>query len=205
MMAARGLARLFALFFALFLVCGAVRADEIEIREAELRVGDDGIVLNAEFSFDLNARLAEAVRNGIPLYFVVEFELTRPRWYWFDEKTLTRSLQLRLSYHALSRQYRVSTGALHLSFATLEQAEGVMRRVRNWVLAERLSLPAEAEFEAAVRMRLDRTLLPKPFQLSALTNSEWHLESPWKKFPLRVPPASPAPVESRESARGEAR
>lgn len=201
----RRTAQLLALLLGLFLAGGVARADEIEIRETELRFGEDGLVLNAEFSFDLNARLADAVRNGIPLYFVVEFELTRPRWYWFDEKTLTRSLQMRLSYHALSRQYRLSTGALSLSFATLDQAEGVMRRVRNWVIAERPSLPADAEFEAAVRMRLDRTLLPKPFQLSALTNSEWHLESTWKKFPLRVPSSAPAPVESRESARGDAR
>ncbi len=201
----RRTAQLLALLLGLFLAGGAARADEIEIRETELRFGEDGLVLNAEFSFDLNARLADAVRNGIPLYFVVEFELTRPRWYWFDEKTLTRSLQMRLSYHALSRQYRLSTGALSLSFATLDQAEGVMRRVRNWVIAERPSYPADAEFEAAVRMRLDRTLLPKPFQLSALTNSEWHLESTWKKFPLRVPSSAPAPVESRESVRGDAR
>jgi hypothetical protein len=198
-------AQMLALLLGLFLAFGTARADEIEIREAELRVSEEGLVLNAEFSFDLNARLADAVRNGIPLYFLVEFELTRPRWYWFDEKTLTRSLQMRLSYHALSRQYRLSTGALHLSFATLDQAEGVMRRVRNWVIAERNSLPADADFEAAVRMRLDRTLLPKPFQLSALTNSEWHLESPWKRFPFRLQSTSPAPVESRESTRGDAR
>ena len=146
-MAVRRIAPVLALMLGLLLACDIVRADEIEVRETELRAGEDGLVLNAEFSFDLNARLTDAVRNGIPLYFVVEFELTRPRWYWFDEKTLTRSLQLRLSYHALSRQYRVSTGALHLSFATLEQAEGVMRRVRNWVLVERSLLQADAEYE----------------------------------------------------------
>jgi hypothetical protein len=30
----------------------------------------------------------EAVDRGVPLYCVVEFELSRPRWYWFDEKPM---------------------------------------------------------------------------------------------------------------------
>jgi hypothetical protein len=31
------------------------------------------------------ARLDEAIAKGITLYFVVDFELTRSRWYWLDE------------------------------------------------------------------------------------------------------------------------
>jgi hypothetical protein len=36
----------------------------------------------------------------------------------------------------------------------------------------------EADYDAAVRMRLDTTLLPKPFQLSALTSRDLQLDSP---------------------------
>ena len=43
-------------------------------------------------------------------------------------------------------------------------------------------------------MRLDVTQLPKPFQLSALTNREWTLDSDWKKFPFRPEPAGPQGV-----------
>ena len=57
---------------------------------------------------------------------------------------------------------------------------------------------AEADYEAAVRMRLDTMLLPKPFQLSALTSRELQLESPWRRFTVRSPQQLPAPVESRE-------
>jgi hypothetical protein len=62
---------------------------------------------------------------------------------------------------------------------------------------------ADAGYEAAVRMRLDVTLLPKPFQLSALTSRELNLESPWKRFIYRPPAAAPAPVESREAKEPE--
>jgi hypothetical protein len=62
---------------------------------------------------------------------------------------------------------------------------------------------SESDYEAAVRMRLDTTLLPKPFQLSALTNRDLHLESSWKRFTVRSPRQLPAPVEAREPRRAE--
>ena len=176
----------------------AVRADEIEVRDARLQATEEGLVLNADFAFDLTPRLADVVANGVPLYFLVEFELIRRRWYWLDEKTADRRLQFRLSYHALSRQYRLSTGLLQQNFASLEEALNVLRRVRNWLVADRTVALADADYDAAVRMRFDITLLPKPFQLSALMTRELYLESPWKRFTVRALQHVPAPVESRE-------
>ena len=187
-----------------FLAAFGARADEIEVRDAGLRATEDGLVLDADFSFELTPRLADVVANGVPLYFRVDFELTRRRWYWFDEATASRRLQLRLSYHALSRQYRLSTGLLHQNFATLEEALNVLKRVRNWVVVDRTVSLSGDEYEAAVRMRHDTTLLPKPFQLSALTSRDLHLESPWLRFTVHSLQQAPAPVESREpqEARG---
>ncbi len=176
----------------------AARGDEIEVRDARLAATEEGIALDADFAFDFSPRLVEAVVNGVPLYFVVEFELTRPRWWWFDEKTAVKRMQLRISYHPLTRQYRLSTGLLQQQFASLEEALHVLRRVRNWVVIERGVPLADASHEAAVRMRLDIALLPKPFQLSALTNRELHLESPWRRFSFRPPPAEAG--EPKEAA-----
>jgi uncharacterized protein DUF4390 len=181
------------------------RADEIEVRAATLRATEDGLVLDADFSFELTPRLADIVANGVPLYFRVDFELTRRRWYWLDETTATRRLQLRLSYHALSRQYRLSTGLLQQNFATLEEALNVLKRVRNWLVVERTVSLSGGDYEAAVRMRHDTSLLPKPFQLSALTGRELHLESPWRRFTVRALEQAPAPVESREPHGGAER
>ncbi len=194
-----------ALGAAAFAAAPGARADDIEVTDARLAATEDGVVLAADFAFDLNPRLAEVVTNGVPLYFVVEFELTRPRWYWFDEKAAAKRLQLRLSYHALSRHYRLSTGVLQRNYATLEEALNVLRRVRNWQVVERGAALAEASYDAAVRMRLDLTLLPRPFQLSAITNRELNLESPWRRFTFRAPALLPAPVESREPREAEGR
>ncbi len=198
------------LVLALLASAPSARADDIELLEARLEHGEEGVVLNADFAFDFNARLEQAVTNGVPLYFVVEFELTQPRWYWFDEKTATRRRQTRLSYHALSRHYRLSSGLLQQNYASLGEALAVLRRVRNWVVLERNVPLSDANYQAAVRMRLDLSLLPKPFQVSALTSREWHLESDWRKFAWRpgpvpapgtpLPPQGAPPADRREEA-----
>ena len=191
-----------AAFAAATIAAFPVHADEIEIAEARLSATEEGVVLAADFTFELNTRLAEVVTNGVPLYFVIEFELTRPRWYWFDERAAAKRIQLRLSYHPLSRHYRLSTGVLQQNYPTLEEALNVLRRVRGWAVVDRSAGLADANYEAAVRMRLDVALLPKPFQLSAITSRELNLESPWKRFTVRPPPAFfapvPASVESRD-------
>lgn len=180
------------------IVALGVHADEIGLVDARLRVSDGGLVLDAEFSLELNSRLAQAVTSGVALYFAVEFEITRPRWYWFDEKLGQRRLQLRLSHHAVSRQYRLSSGTLQQSFPTLRDALEVLRRVRGWLVIERAALEVDAPYDAALRMRLDPALLPRPIQVSALTSGEWHLDSGWKRMSYRTPQQAPAPVESRE-------
>ena len=70
----------------------------------------------------------EEHRDVRRLHFVVDFELVRKRWWWFDEKALSKRLQLRLSYHAVSRNYRLSSGTLQQNFASLNDALNVLRR-----------------------------------------------------------------------------
>jgi hypothetical protein len=171
-----------ALCIALGLAAGAARADTIEVTSASLESADDNYALNANFEFEFSARLDEAVHKGLPLYFLIEFELTHPRWYWFDERTATRTQTIRISYHALTRQYRMSTGSLHQNFATFEEVVRILKRVRNWTVLEKAQVQRGQNYTAAVRMRLDVAQLPKPFQVSALTNREWTLASDWYRF-----------------------
>src|ERR1017187_7470110 len=72
------------------------RASNIEISHISLEANDEGYALDADFQIDLNPRLEDAIDKGVALYFQVEFELTRKRWYWFDD-SVSRQLMLRLS------------------------------------------------------------------------------------------------------------
>ena len=157
-------------------------ADTIAVKSAELRADDDTIVLNAEFDVAFNPTLEEALLKGVPLYFVFEFELLRPRWYWFDEKTLSLSSQYRVSYNALTRQYRLASGLLGQTFDALDEVERFLSRVTSRPVASRDELAKGTQYEAAVRLRLDVNQLPKPFQVNALASREWTLQSEWHRW-----------------------
>lgn len=157
-------------------------ASGIEIRRVALEAVEEGYAVNAQFEVELTTRLEEALHSGVSLYFVVEFELVRPRWYWFDERSVASRLQYRLTYHALSRQYRLWTGTLHQPFGSLGEALRVLGRVQSWGVLERDQVSPDRTYQAGVRMRLDTAQLPKPFQLTAITNREWTLASDWTRF-----------------------
>jgi hypothetical protein len=75
----RMLTRLFWVLLLSFSLAAAARGQVIEVRQFALEPADSGYLLNADFECDLTARLEEALNNGVALFFVVEFELTRPR------------------------------------------------------------------------------------------------------------------------------
>jgi len=180
---ARRAARVAAvLAVALTALAPAAHADTIAVKSAELRADEDAYVLNAEFEVAINSTLEEALQKGVPLYFELEFELVRPRWYWVDEKVLSFAIQYRVSYNALTRQYRLSSGLLGQPFDSLGEVERFLSRVTSRPVAQRDQLASGVRYEAAVRLRLDTNQLPKPFQLSALASREWSLQSEWHRW-----------------------
>lgn len=152
----------------------------IEVRKATLNMADDGYILDAEFDIQLTPLLDDVLHKGVPLYFILEFEVTRPRWYWTNEKLASVQQQQRLTFNTLTRQYRVGAGALYQNFATLAEAMAFMSRVRRREDIEPGALRKDNSYTAALRMRLDATQLPKPFQLS--TGRDWNIGSDWYRW-----------------------
>jgi len=168
--------------FALALAPGMLCAEGIQVRNAELDADSDGYRLNADFDISFTHTLEDALNKGVALYFVTEFELVRPRWYWFDEKIVGLRQQFKLSYNALTRQYRLSAGALFQNYATLDEAVNVMSQLHNRLVADKDALQKDQKYTAALRMKLDLTQLPKPFQVNALASSDWTLSSDWYRW-----------------------
>jgi hypothetical protein len=158
------------------------RADTIGVESAELVLDDDEYVLSAQFDVSINPTLEEALENGVSLYFVLEFELGRPRWYWLDEKVAQLTVQYRLTYSPLTRQYRLTTGLLGQQLETLEDVQRVLSRVAARPVVRKDVLVAGARYDAAVRLRLDVAQLPKPFQITALASRDWSLQSDWRRW-----------------------
>lgn len=202
------------LFCGVFLVALAAQAADISVRSPQLTANDDGYSVAADFNVNFNTHLEEAVNKGVVLYFAVDFELSHSRWYWFDQQLVRRSKTYQLSYHALTRQYRLSTGALHQSYATLEDALGVISHLRNWQVLEKGELKSDQSYLAGLRLRLDLTQMAKTFQVSALANRDWNLSSDWTRWNVIAtegarPASGVAPAvgngESPPSASGDAK
>lgn len=159
-----------------------VHADGIEVKQAVLAAAEDGPYLEAEFEITLTSILEDALNKGVPLYFSVEFVLTRPRWYWLNEKLANARQVYRLSYNALTRQYRVGVGTLYQNFASLSEALEFMSRVRMRDIVEPGALAKGSSYVAEVRMRLDTSQLPRPFQVSAVGSRDWSVSSDWHRW-----------------------
>ncbi len=171
------------LFLVLFLACALFvqpswAGGRIEASAARLAATDDAYVLTADFSIDLGAALEEIVTRGVPLYFQLEVEITRNRWFWPGEHIAGRVYPYRLVYTPLSRQYRLSGGGgLYQDFARLSDALRVMGRTVALPVADRNALKTGEPYQVAVRLSLDRQQLPKPLQVDAIVSGDWTIDA----------------------------
>lgn len=157
--------------------------NSIEIDRAQIQTSSDGYKLAAAFSFELNKGLENAISSGVPLYFTTDIEMARPRWYWLDEKSVDTKQTVRISYNVLTRQYTAAiVGGLQQHYRTLEEALSLVKRPPRWVVADKGDLIVGESYTVSVRVRLDVSQLPKPFQVNAINNRDWRLSSDWKRF-----------------------
>ena len=181
---AHALARVLLLALVVAAFAPQARAEGISVTSASVEQGEDGWRLDAAFDVQFSQRLEEAVNRGVPLYFVVEFELAKPRWYWFDDKPVRLSQTYRISYTPLLRQYRLSVGSVYQNFTRFEEVTRVLSRLRGWHVADKGALSKDQVYQASVRMRLDTAQLPKPFQLNAISSRDWTLDSDWHRWTI---------------------
>lgn len=192
--ALRGLLLALLVVWALPQPAPALAAD-LQTQFVEILPVDDQYVLNAAFSLPPSPRLEELVTRGVALPFVLEFNLKSPRWYWWDAVVVEKRTEYRLSYNALTRQYRLSTGGLQRSFTTLDETLRAMLSLHNWPLIDRDRLPTGRAYSAELRLRLDQGLLPKPFQIAALGDSDLDISSGWQRWTFQTVPRE-APREA---------
>lgn len=149
----------------------------IQIKTAELHAQDDFYSLTANVAMSLDKDIEEAVNKGVPLNFVVEFQIVRPREYWFDDEVVTTSQNITLSYHALTRQYLVSRNKHQQSFESLGEAINDLASLSEWKVVDKSLLEKGEVYQAALLIRLDQNKLPKAIQVDAIGSEKWNLTS----------------------------
>ncbi len=149
----------------------------IAIEHAELTPVEDAYHLEADMAVEFGPEVEEAVNKGVALSFLVEFVLMESRSYWFDEEASSASQTIRLSYHALSRQYLINAGSHQTTYPTLAEALKELGHLQDWPVVEKSQIKKGASYYAMLRMRLDHNRLPKPLQVSAIGSAKWNLIS----------------------------
>ena len=108
---------------------------------------------------------------------MIEFQLSSPRKYWFDDEIVTQTQFVTLSYHALSRQYLVNRSGHQQSFSNLQQAKDDISNIKAWAVVDKKMLKKGESYIAAIKVRLDQTKLPKPVQVEAIGSDDWSIAS----------------------------
>ena len=174
---------------ACLLVCATLaRADNIFVQSVDLTSNGGEYFLSASFSIALTPTVEDALKRGVPLHFLVEFEVIYPRWYtlyFWNKRIVEQQQNYRLSYNALTRQYRLGYGVLHQTFDTLASALEVLGGIENQQMFDESVLDDDRVYEAALRMRLDTARLPKPIQIDALGSDAWDVSSAWFRWTVQ--------------------
>lgn len=170
-------------------VAGLARAqNSTEILQYTVERLDDEVVVSAQIAFELPAVVEDALLKGIPVFFVIEADVLRERWYWYDKKVASTERHMRLAYQPLTRKWRINVTAgagrdasvgltLNQGFETLADALTAIRRVARWKIAETSELDVSIKHKVDFRFRLDLSQLPRPFQIGALGQSDWDLSA----------------------------
>ena len=166
---------------------GVVRAQGTgTVSELRLAHSDEGLYLSAQLHFELPTLVEDALYKGIPMYFVLEAQVARERWYWADRQVAQAGRYLRLSYQPLTRRWRLNMSAeplersglgvsLGQNFDALGDALEALQRVAHWKVAEPGTVTPGAPYNVRLAFRLDTSQLARPFQIGALGSNGWSL------------------------------
>ena len=150
------------------------RAQGVELPSIVAKRQDGGAVLDFVANLTLSRSVEDALRRGVPVYFVAEATVKKPRWYWRDERVSRVSRSWRLSYQPLTSAWRVSLGAFSQSYPSLEEALTTVTRIAHWRVADS-GVDATDRYYVDFQFYLDSSQLPPPMRLDLSLQSEWKL------------------------------
>jgi hypothetical protein len=163
-------------------------AHGVDVPQLRIERDEDGLYLSAMLGFELPPLVEDALYKGIPLFFAVEADVMRDRWYWRDERMAHAERYLRLAYQPLTRRWRLIVSptpignaglgvALSQNFDELADAMASIRRIARWRIADLANIGAEGRYSVDFRFRLDTSQLPRPLQMGVIGQSDWSLSA----------------------------
>jgi len=155
------------------LPASAAQAQGVELATLKTSRGEGGLNLEFVARVTLPKAVEDALRSGVPIYFVAEAQLLRGRWYWLDERVSRLSRSWRVAYQPLTGAWRVGLGGLNQSYTSLADALTAASSSSGWHLADPGQIDNDKAYTVEFSYRLDTTQLPGPMQLGLGGQGEW--------------------------------
>ncbi|MDP1548869.1 MAG: DUF4390 domain-containing protein [Nitrosomonas sp.] len=181
------LANLIFFLLILWLPVTVTQAKGIQIKSVSMAAVGQGYEISIDSEIALNATLEQVLEKGIVLYFVTKFSLDDSRWYWLYDEVARGKLRVGLRYYALTRQYHLNHPSFSQSFNTLAEALQALGQLRDYPLIVKSDLKSDVDYNASLRIWLDLTRMPKPFQVEALGSRKWNLSSDKLEWRMKLP------------------
>ena len=169
-------------------VIKAAHAATAQLSQLRTERTEEGIYLNAAVAFELPHVVEDALLKGIPLFFVIEVDIYRDRWYWTDQRVGGAARTIRLAYQPLTRRWRVNIGSgqiggassglratFNQNYETLPEALSAVQRVARWKVADSADIRAGNEHNLVFSFKLDLSQLPRPFQIGVAGQRDWSI------------------------------
>jgi len=187
---------LIVLLLILLLPAATVQAAGIQIKSVNLTAAERGYEISMDSEIALNDTLEQALEKGIVLYFVTKFSLFDARWYKLNDEVARSKFVVGLRYYALTRQYHLNHPVFSQSYYSLKEALQALGRIRDLPLTVKSELKPDADYVASVRVWLDLTRMPKPFQVETIGSSQWDLSSDKLEWRMKLPtPEEPVRIK----------
>lgn len=145
----------------------------VELAQLQVVRSEGALTLDFAVRVTLPGAVEDALKRGVPVYFVAQAELKRSRWYWRDARLARVSRSWRVAYQPLTDTWRVGLGALHQTLPTLAEAMAAVTRSAGWKLADLSQLDPDDDHYVEFSYRLDTAQLPGPMQIGLGGQADW--------------------------------
>ena len=160
--------------------------NNIFVRSAVVIKNQEEYNLDANFDVRLSPELENVLNRGVTLPFTLDLILVHRKWFFWDQEIAKVKRGLRLSYSALTQQYKVfdKYDSAEINHPLMERALIALGALRPFVVFHAKDLVEEKNYEVQVRFRLDPAGLPSALQIEALESEAWQLDSGWFRWTL---------------------
>ena len=131
--------------------------------------------------------IIQAVYGGVPLPLLLQIEVNEKNNWWLDTTLVTIEQRYLLRYFPLldSIKLNILSDGSSVTFGSFKAAFKKIGSIKRFPILDEEHFPNNGGIYARIRLKIDRTSLPKPLRTESLLGGSWDIASDWKKWTVR--------------------